>query len=402
MSNIHLLEHNSSRLLFFSSNVETELKIESTTSDPYCTEHDEYQYMNDWLLGRLNNKIYMVEDVGIYDSNHEHTAKIYHMVDGVENITWNLTRQMEYSEECDRLYCEHSGGFKILLVDSPTESQKANFYIKYDRNLPGVGEYIGRLRNEATGETYYNCIVFYKYDDGNNLIMSEVLQMDFNLSVVNDDNTPMEGINYCGILPKRAEVEFSRISIEYNITENTSNDVKIGMIGVSSLNETTTGSGYRYSKFLSPRYFDGNDNIIEPMYFIVQPPKNRSWICFRTSYEQVSPGPYSIRTLDGCNCYYIRVPGAGLNGYYGTYNSSTDTYRYEIIVDRSRLPFILMLPKIFWNYSSIKYYDTNNSLRSFDGQSLNIFNELDGMYYKIFKLLPTSSIAKIILEYSAS
>lgn len=405
MANIYLLEHNSSRLLFFDSNVETTLNIESTTTDPYCTEKNDYQYqyMNDWLLGKLNDKIYMVEDVGIYDSNHEHTAKIYNLDgDNQENIIWNVTRQMEYSEESDRLYCEHSGSFKILLIDSPSESQKANFYIKYERNLPGIGEYIGRLTNEVTGETYYNCIVFYKYDGPDNMIMSEVLQMNFNLSVVNDDNTPMSGINYCNILPKKANIDFSRISIEYNISANTSNDVKLGMVGLSSLNKSTTGTGYRYSKFLSPRYFDGNDNIIQPMYFIVQPPKNRSWICFRICYGQDSPGPYSIRTLDGCNCYYIRVPGAGLNGYYGTYNNVNDTYKYEIVIDRTKLPFILMIPKIFWNYSSIKYYDTNNNIKSFDGQSINIFNELDGMYYKIFKITSRSSIAKIILEYNAS
>lgn len=401
-TNIYLLEHNSSRLLFYSSSTDVELKIEDTTSSQYCTEMDGYIYPNNWLLGKLSDHIYYIEDVGIYDSNHEHTAKVYYNdpVTNEETIVWSVTRLMEYGEECDRMYCEHSGGFKVIFIDSPIEDLYANFYIKYERNLPGIFEQIGTLTNKTTGEKHYNCVVFYKYnpDNPDNIMMAEILQLDFNLTVVNDDNTLMDGINYCTITPKQANIDFSRLSVKYSLSENNSNDIKLGMIGASPFNENELD--FRHSKFLPDRYYTGNGNFIDPMYFIVQVPKNRSWICYRCCYDSASPGPfYNDRTIDGNICGYIRAKGAGLNGYYGVLNG--DKYVYEINIDRSKMPFIFMLPKMFWDYSSIKYYDSNNNvIRVFDGTTIDVYNELDGMSYRIIVFPPASYTAKIILEYT--
>ena len=415
-ANIKLLEHNSSRLLFYSVDAmpnanEFKLTIEditSTTSDStYCTEMDNHIYTNNWLLGKLNNKIWYIEDVGVYDSNHEHTAKVYYIDETTneENIVWNVKRIMEYGEECDRLYCEHSGGFKILLIDSPENELEANFYIKYERNLPGIGEAVGTLTNPTTGETINNCVVFYKYNSSNEVIMTEAIKLDFNLSVINNDGSLMEGINYCNIIPKKADIEFSRLSIKYEISPNTSNDVKLGMIGITTLGESDPYSGY-YGKFNSSRYYQDNDNYIEPMYFIVQAPKNRSWICYRSGYcdEYVGFGPYRNHQIDGCYCYYVRGEGFGLNGYYGTYNSSTQRYVYEINInpiDNGKV-FSVLLPKIFFNYQSVTYKNGSSNTIAFDGEIEDIYNEFDGMIYRVFYLESSSNVRKIILEYSAS
>ena len=102
MQRIKLPEHYSSRLLFVDDkNIPDpsnfKLEIEDTTSGQ--TGHDEMdnsEYPNNFLLGKLTNNIWYLEDSGIYDSNHEHTAEIYNENDGVRNTLYNVTRIMEY------------------------------------------------------------------------------------------------------------------------------------------------------------------------------------------------------------------------------------------------------------------------------------------------------------------
>ena len=108
--NIRLPEHNSSRLIFVPSSItgnnpDFKLYIEDTTTDSNCSCSGDSEYPSNWLLGKLNNYCWYLEDCGIYDSNHYHTANIYYYDNS--NVKQNyitVTRSMEYGEESDRLF----------------------------------------------------------------------------------------------------------------------------------------------------------------------------------------------------------------------------------------------------------------------------------------------------------
>ena len=110
---ILLPEHNSSMLLFINdenvNNSLVRLMLEDTTVNQYCTEKSYYQYNNSWLLGKLTDYIWLLEDTGEYDLNHDHTCKIYYIdpLSNEEVILYNVTRVQEYAEECDRLYLQY-------------------------------------------------------------------------------------------------------------------------------------------------------------------------------------------------------------------------------------------------------------------------------------------------------
>lgn len=418
MKNIKLFEHNSSRLLFISTknrpNIPVELNIVDTTNDVHCTEMTNINgnYPNNWLLGKLTDNIWLIEDCGIYDSNHTHTADIYQLNNGEQDKIFAVTRMMEYGGECDRLYTEHSGSLKFILLDSlPDRSLKANFYIKYERSLPAAIESIGNLQ-DSNNNIYEGCVAFFRYNDQNNLILTEAIQMIFGLVVneeeldQNNNPIPMDNINYVSIHPLGINTDFSKISITYTVDPNTSNDVKIGLIGTKSLGDRIGVNNY-YGKFLSYRYVQSNDSFVEPSYFLIQPPKNRSWICYRTYYGVNKVGipviyplyPYSTKQKDNHDCVNIRYEGAGLNGYYG--ELINNTYVYTINIQDKSKTFVFALPKIFTNYENIKYFDNNdNEVLNFDGQEKTIYNELDGITYDTYFLNPSSSIYKIKLEYT--
>ena len=429
MQRIKLPEHYSSRLLFLQTKTmedvdedcnidDFNLQIRDTTNDVNCTESDNSEYPSKFLLGKLTNHVWYLEDSGIYDSNHEHTAIAYHISEcnGTEKTVYQITRIMEYGDECDRLYMEHGGGLKVVLIDSvdPTEEQTLNFYIKYERSKPAPVEVFGNVK-DTNNNVIQNCLVFEKYNDNNQLVISEIIQMTFGLLIYKNDEfgpngeyIPVEYINYCSIHPQNITYDFSKITIKYTIDENTGNEPLFSMIGTNSVGDNVGISNY-WGKFISYKYHNDNDSYVEPGYFLVQAPKNRSWICYRTYIGHPNPGvgvyDYSISNYkykDDAKCINVRWPEAGLNGYYGTYNSSTNTYTYEI--DTSEKSFGLLLPKIFWNYTSLKLLDSNgNELVRPDDHSITIiYNELDGMFYKSILMLPTSQVNKIKLEYSAS
>jgi len=402
-TNIKLPEHNSSRLLFIDNqDPNFELDLEELEQD--SSEKDKCNCDNPkFLLGKLNNYIWLLEDSGTYDTNHIHQANINHTDQyGNTETFFNVTRIMEYSEECDRLYTAHSGGLKFVLLDSPSESQIIELFIKYERTLPGY-ELITDLKNNNTGETYPACLTFWKYNTNNVLQMYQVVQLVGGLNII-DSNTlqPMNNINYCSIEVTQAQIDFNKLKFTYNINPNTTNDIKISFIGTTSL-FTNPNSG-NYGKFISQRYYDSNDNYVEPGIFLIQAPKNRSWICYRFLYHTTSsPGEYvysiprsklttlsneySIRYKDNCKC--CRINMSALNGYYG--NLENNKYIYEIDIDRNlnKNYFTLMIPSIFTDYESLEYLDNNDNvvsgymdLGANEFNEENIYNEFDGMFYK--------------------
>ena len=405
-TNIKLFEHNSSRLLFV-DNIDPnfELKLEELEQD--SSEKDKCQCDEPkFLLGKLTNSVWLLEDSGMYDSNHTHQANINHtdQSDNTETF-FNVNRLMEYGAESDRLYTSHGGGLKFVLLDSPIEDQTIELFIKYERTLPGI-EHITDLKNNDTGEIYPACIVFYKYNN-NVLQMLQIVQLVAGLNV-RDNNTlePMENINYCSLQVKNVLIDFNRLKFTYSIDPNTSNDIKVSFIGTNSL--FTNPSSGNYGKFISRRYYENNDNYLEPGFFLVQAPKNRSWVCFRTKYGSTdSPGTYyyiisrsdiqSLRNIyeikhkDNYKCCYINK--SPLNGYYG--NLENNKYVYEINIDRNldQNYFTIMIPDIFTDYESLEYIDNNGNIVSGymdlganEFVEENIYNELDGMFYKQISL----------------
>lgn len=420
MQRIKLPEHYSSRLLFvddknISDPTNFKLYVRDTTSDVNCTEMNSTEYPNNFLLGKLTNNIWYIEDSGIYDSNHEHTAEIYTTDNNIETKLYDVTRIMEYAGECDRLYMEHGGGLKVILLDSPTENMTLNFYIKYERSLPAAREISGSLVSQIDNQEINNCVMFLKQNGE----ISEVIQMIFGLVVTkedkdeNDNYVPMENINYCNINPTTISCSFSQISVFYNIEANLSNEPKISLIGTRTISGNIKSNDY-VGKFVSYNYAIDNDSYVEPGYFIVQAPKNRSWICYRTCYGHMYYGAVIVNFINmqykfkkdkqnnNCKCTNIRWEGAGMNGYYGTLTNNK--YVYTINIDRSQVPFILYLPEIFWNYNSITYLGANdNIIQTYDGRPIeNIYNELDGLFYKVIIIDQNSTIHKIKLEYNST
>ena len=403
--NIKLPEHNSSRLLFV-DNDDAELvlnELEQVSSDiekDRCTEGG-----CKFLLGKLSDHTWILEDCGIYDSNHTHRAEIINTTSN--EVAYNVTRIMEYSQECDRLYTEHSGSIKFILLDSPSEDLYANFYIKYERALPSAVTRLGNITID--GNVFQGCILFYNYNSNNQLVIQEAVQISGGLQVTNELDQPVNYMNYCSLTIKDVILEFGRISIKYNINPNNSNSVKIGMIG--TISPYINSQNNYYGKFNSSRYYTENDSLVEPSYFIIQAPKNRSWICYRECYEESLPGSYNYEyddnnnyvqhTKNDCPCYFINKEGAALNGYNGTLNNGH--YEYTINIDRNRTPYLFMLPEIFWNYQSIEYFGSNDNVVSYDGGPSNpiknIYNELDGIFYKQFTIVPSSQIFKIKITY---
>ena len=396
---IILPEHNSSRLLFISNNYintgDVELNIEDTTDSEYCTEKSSIQYDNNWLLGKLNNYIWLLEDTGQYDLNHEHTANIYYNDPSTNEkvIIYTVRRVMEYGEECDRLYLQYSGSLKLLLLDNIENTQYANMYIKYERNLPGCKEEIV-TRDDSDGITYG--VAFYKYQ-GKTLGISEIIAIS-NKLVVNTDETdssgnpiPMTGLNYCIPSINNINIDFSKLNISYTISQNTTNDIKVGILGINSSSK----------KFISYKIYN---NCIESSYFIVQAPRNRSWICYRSCYNTTYYGMYySLRTMpDNTTCGYLSRKGSELTGKFGNYDSSSNQYVYEFNITDKTKPFHFMIPKYFTNWTSIEFKNSSDNIITYDGNDpFDFFNELDGLYYKVYSIKTSSSITKIIIKYSA-
>ncbi len=403
--NIRLPEHNSSRLIFVPSSItgnnpDFKLYIEDTTTDSNCScSNSDSEYPSNWLLGKLNSYCWYLEDCGIYDSNHYHTANIYYY--DSNNIKQNyitVTRSMEYGEESDRLYCEHSGSLKVLLYDYSQQNIFCNFYIKYERNLPAAKESIANLTDTTTGETLYNCVCFFKYNNENQLIMTEAIQLNFSLSVKNEDDTPMSGINYCNIVPTKATCDTNKLSLIGELNENTLQDIMVGLVGTTSLGEKNDTYHY-YGKFMPVDYYENNYQPIDPSYFIVQAPKN-GWIALRIG---IGSGTllYNERYKNNKKCGFIRQSGAGLNGYFGNYKPSSDTYQYDIDLNRDNEPCMFMIPELFCNYSQIIWKNSSGASVSYSGlPQEELYNELDGMFYRIFILPPSSPIQKITLHYS--
>ena len=76
--NIKLFEHNSSRLLFV-DHQESDFKLDLEELEQDSSETDKCNCDSPkFLLGKLNNYIWLLEDSGIYDSNHTHQANINH------------------------------------------------------------------------------------------------------------------------------------------------------------------------------------------------------------------------------------------------------------------------------------------------------------------------------------
>jgi len=414
-TNIKLFEHNSSRLLFI-DNQNTNLSLNLNELEQDSSETDKCNCDDPkFLLGKLNNYIWLLEDSGIYDTNHTHQANI-NQIDQYNNseTLFNVDRIMEWSEECDRLYTSHGGSTKFILLDSPTEEQYIELFIKYERTLPGF-EQITDLSNNDTGEIYRGCIVFYKYN--NNIPqMIQVVQLVGGLNII-DSNTlqPMENVNYCSINVRNATIDFNKLKITYLINPNTSNDIKISFIGTNSL-FTNPGNG-NYGKFISQRYFNNNNNYIEPGVFLIQVPKNRSWICYRILYNSsANPGQYvylipqsnisthtyeySIKYKNNCKCCYINK--SSLNGYNGSLENNK--YVYEINIDRNsdKNYFTLMIPSIFNDYESLQYLDNNDNVVSSnmdlganEFSEREIYNELDGMFYKAISIPIIRTYCKI-------
>ena len=417
-SNIILPEHNSSRLLFIDNqDPNFNLQIENLEQD--SSEKDKCNCSDPkFLLGQLNNYIWLLEDSSEYDTNHTHKAKLNYTNQYNNSETFfDVKRIMEYSQECDRLYTSHSGGLKFVLLDSPTENQTIELFIKYERTLPGF-EKITDLQNTQTGETYPACLVFFRYNSTNNTPqMIQVVQLVAGLNVL-DSNTlqPMNNINYCSINIKNINIDFNQLKFIYTIDPNTTNDIKIGFIGTSSL--FTNPNNGNYGKFISQRYYENNDSFIEPGVFLIQAPKNRSWICYRTCYNSgFSPGilfsevtksnltnhsyEYTTKYKDGHKCYYLNR--ASLNGYNGTLENNK--YIYEVNIDRNseKNVFILMIPTMFTDYESLQYLDNNNNVVSsymdlganeFNDTEI-VYNELDGMFYKTIVIPIIRSYCKI-------
>lgn len=426
-TSIKLPEHNSSRLLFVDTNdPDFTLDITEIAQDLNGENQGESSCScatPKFLLGKLNQYIWIIEDSGDYDTNHRHRAELSN-TDQLNNteVMFNVSRLMEYGSECDRLYTNHSGGIKFILLDSPSEDQTADLFIKYERSLPCF-EYITDLRDNNTGQIYPACIAFYKYINNSPSIF-QIVQLVGGLTVV-DSNTqqPMQNIDYCNITVKNAVIDFNKLTFTYSVTPNTSNNVKINYIGTQSL-QTNPNNDF-YGKFISRRYYQENDNFIEPGFFIIQAPQNRSWICYRTcrrnnyipggvvdvTYRYVQDNnsgyEWDYKYKDGCQCFKVKAP---LNGYNG--NLINNKYIYEIDVDRNddRNFFLLVLPSIFCDYESVEYYDQNGikltrpiDLGQYDFGVEDIYNEFDGMFYKLFMIpigLQNCKIYKIKLTYN--
>lgn len=394
-SNIKFPEHNSSRLIFVNPNSfnnvnDYKLYVEDITDDSNCNIECVGNSVK-WLLGKLNDNIWLLEDTGVYDSNHEHVGDVYYIDNNDQKqIIYNITRVMEYGQECDRMYTEHGGGFKFLLLDGDSKDLDANFYLKYERNLAGCFEKIEDL-NTNNG-IIPNCIKFYKYDSNNELIVTEILRINSEIEILdNTTGNPINTIDYCNISINDISIDFSKLIANYHITENNTNDIKVGFISTECVS----------MKFLSANYLNMNDSVITQSYFVVQAPKNRSWICYRKVNDGGMMWDGYTNIWDDQYCGYLNFPNEGLTGHYGTYNSETNSYIYEIDIDRDNLPFIMLIPKMFCDYDSIEFFKENGQLITyFDGEPIiDIYNELDGMFYRKIVIPPASYSAKIIIEY---
>ena len=137
ITNIKLFEHNSSRLLFV-NNQDPNFKLDIVELDQDPSENDKCNCDDPkFLLGKLNNYIWLLEDSGDYDTNHTHQANINHtdQYNNTETL-FNVDRIMEWSQDSDRIYTAHGGGLKYILLDSPVEDQIVEFFIKYEKSLP--------------------------------------------------------------------------------------------------------------------------------------------------------------------------------------------------------------------------------------------------------------------------
>ena len=415
ITNIKLFEHNSSRLLFV-NNQDPNFKLDIVELDQDPSENDKCNCDNPkFLLGKLNNYIWLLEDSGDYDTNHTHQANINHMdqYNNTETL-FNVDRIMEWNQDSDRIYTAHGGGLKYILLDSPVEDQIVEFFIKSEKSLPCF-EKIMDLRDTETGNVFPGCLVFYRYDTNNILQKYQIVQLIGGLNVL-DNNTlqPMNNINYCSINIKNIMVNFNQLKFTYSIEPNNTNDIKINYIGTQSL-YTDSESG-NYGKFISGDYYLNNDNYIEPGIFLIQVPKNRSWICYRSFYSSsfsfgsaVTLIPRSnISTLsferenkykNNCKCFYLDC--CGLNGYYGILENNK--YVYEINIDRNdKEIFFIMIPNMFSDYESLQYLDNNGNIVSSymdlganEFREENIYNELDGMFYKAITIPVFRNYCKI-------
>lgn len=389
LSEIILPEHNSSRLLFINDGIlnssQAELIIEDTTTDANCDCDGDIVFSNKWLLGRLNSNIWLLEDCGVYDSNHEHTAKIYYINPDTnqEVFICNVRRVMEYGLECDRLYCQTGGGMKTIFTDGNIDFENlpsVNFYIKYEKNLPPIKEEVSFEEDDHGTKTY--SLTFYKKNELNQIGITDVLSITNNLQVQNINNLHI-------IIPSITDLsaDFSKISIKYNIGPNPENDLQVGIIGVNTANK----------KFISPLISNG---CIEPTYFMVVYPKNRSWICYRISTDIVYGVAYNNRKVNGYNAVLINRADEGLTGSFGISQYSNTIYSHNINLDRSHERCFFMLPLQFTDYEEIRFQNSSRRTIDYDGESIiEIYNELDGMYYRVYTFLQSSEIYSMQIRY---
>ena len=420
---IILPEHNSSRLLFIDNQL-PDFNLEVVDLEQNSSEKDHCNCSSKFLLGKLNDYVWILEDSGKYDSNHTHQAELKYnnSLTNTTEVMFTINRIMEYSQECDRLYTRHSGGLKIILIDSPSDDQIMELFIKYGRSLPGF-EVITDIRNNDTNEVYHGCIVFYKYV--NNIpTMYQIVQIIGGINVI-DSNTqlPMQNIEYCGITVKSVNINFNRIKFTYSITPNNTNDIKVGYIGTSSL--FINPEKQNYGKFISKGYYLNNDNFIEPGCFFIQAPKNRSWICFRNYYsdssmlssnvqeiygynQSTNRYNFSIKQKNGCKCYNVIM--AALSGIKGVLENDKYIYTIDINRNNDHNYYLFMIPLLFNDYESFEYYDNNNTklinsidLGSKNFEDQNIYNELDGLFYKLITIpigLSYCKVYKIKITYN--
>lgn len=405
MQDIRLPEHWSSRLLFIENTVlnngRAELQIEETDEGGYSC--DCHGIVDRFLISKLNKYIWLVEDCGTYDTNHYHTANIYYIDPTSLNkvILYHITRDMEYDVECDRMYTTNGGSNKVSILDDKFENLTANFYLKYEKNIPPCKEEVEKITEDDIDKYY---IYLYNYSSSNQIGIVDALSVNNKLEDIESrlfiEGNPINKLNLLDINITNVQITTSQLSVKYDIPENTSNDFKVGFINIDS---TTDKFISNYIKPYAP----------ESTYFIIQPPKNRSWIYYRllsTEHDIGNPFGYYYGKYNIDSHEYYRYPlgmsGIGIQGHYGTFNNDNNTYTYEINLDRSNdsIGNYLFLPIEVCDYKSMKFYNSSDEEISWDGNMWTpgdyFFNDIDGRKYRFWWFYHTTRIYKIILTYN--
>ena len=396
---IILPEHNSSRLIFIDNN-NVNLLVDNTTRVSEC---DCYYGTSRMQIGKLNDYIWIIEDVGEYDTNHQHSADLYYIDPNTNErkVLYNVTRIFEYNSECDRAYVQHGGGHKMIIVFPSNKQLSANFYLKYAKNTPNVKE---EVIYDTANDNYL--IYTYKYDESGKLGINDLIGIVKTLNITTDelDNAgnpkPMEGVSYIDLSIDSVDVTMNQIRINYHIGDNNTDDLKVGVLGINSATD----------KFISPLI---TDDRIEPLYFIIEPPKNRSWIFLRIDKDEehnvaTPPKYYTQPTNRMVGEYHCGYLWGNMIGFKGIYNENDNTYEYNIDVDS--IPMIFSIPEYYLDYKSIQFFDENDNELKMQGPSTNwphsntwqIYNEYDGICYFSYLIHVQSKTKKIKLVYDAN